>query len=60
MIGDEWFFLSCCFNRKGMTTMLGMSKQKHLKVLIKNENEELKVVPGKTKMLHIFASPMVV
>ena len=37
-----------------------MSKQKHLRILIRNDNEELEVVPGKTKVLHIFAGPMVV
>ena len=37
-----------------------MSKQKHLKILIKNENDELEVISGKTKVLHIFAGPMVV
>ena len=43
-----------------MSVQLGMSKQKHLKVIKKNENEELEVILGKTKMLHIFAGPMVV
>ena len=43
-----------------MSVSLGMSKQKHLKVLIKNENEEMEVIPGKMKILHIFAGPMVV
>ena len=43
-----------------MVATLGMSKHKHIKVLIKNENEELEVIPGKTKVLHIFAGPMVI
>ena len=60
IVGDNWFFVTYAFNRLGISATIGMSKQKHLKVLLKNENDELEVVQGKSKMIHIYANPMVV
>ena len=43
-----------------MVATLGMSKNKHLKVLVENKNEVLEVVPGKARMVHVFAGKMII
>ena len=48
------------FNRPGMVATLGMSKNKHLKVLVENKNEVLEVVPGKARMVHVFAEKIII
>ena len=58
--GEGWFFVVGAFNRPGMVATLGMSKNKHLKVLVENKNEVLEVVPGKARMVHVFAEKMII
>ena len=46
------------FNRPGIVATLGMSKNRHVKVLLENKNEILEVIPSKARMVHIFAKGM--
>ena len=43
-----------------MVATLGMSKNKHLKVLVENKNEVLEVVPSKARMVHVFTEEMII
>ena len=46
------------FNRPRIVATLGMSKNRHVKVLLENKNEILEIIPGKARMVHVFAKEM--
>ena len=46
------------FNRPRVVAALGMSKNRHVKMLLENKNEILEIIPGKARMVHVFAKEM--
>ena len=53
-----WFFVVGTFNRHRMVATLGMLKNRHVKILLENKNDVLKIVPSKARMVHNFAKEM--
>ena len=52
--------MAVAFNCLGIVATLGMSKNRHIKVLVENKNDILEVILGKARMVHVFRDEMII